>query len=433
MSETIVLNKATRIEGNADIHIEVENGKIQIARFMVGDFRGFERFCKGRRVEFVPQLISRICGLCSASHQVASLNAIEEALSVTVPQSVKRLREIIVLGEWISSHSLSYFFLSTPDLVGAGGGIFDLMKTHPDIAKEAFALRNAGQKIVEILGKRASHPISLGVGGFLVPPGEKDLEQIRQIATDVKKRVKRLLVEAGTFHLEQEPIPLPLDPEPLCLVYNDRHENEAFQAFNQEGETVAIFNRNAFEESIAEMRAAWTFAKFPYLRALGFPAGMLLVGPFSRRFLKGGFMEDPEIRAMEILSEFKDKKRLTLESVDVCRLAEILWAAKRIVRLVSQVDLKLTETEVDFKRSGKGTGVLEAPRGVLVHSYLVNRGYLERMRLLVATQFNNAYINLLIKDLAQKHLKKGRLSSKGERLIGRSVRLFDPCLSCATH
>mgnify|MGYP001829172724 CR=1 FL=1 len=89
--------------------------------------------------------------------------------------------------------------------------------------------------------------------------------------------------------------------------------------------------------------------------------------------------------------------------------------------------------EVDFKVSGNGIGVLEAPRGVLVHSYVVNRGCIERTQLLVATQFNNAYINLLLKHLAEQHLKNGEITQEGEQLIGRCVRIFDPCLSCATH
>ncbi|MEW6570396.1 MAG: nickel-dependent hydrogenase large subunit [Nitrospirota bacterium] len=89
--------------------------------------------------------------------------------------------------------------------------------------------------------------------------------------------------------------------------------------------------------------------------------------------------------------------------------------------------------DVDFKVSGQGIGVLEAPRGVLVHNYLVNRGLIERARLLVATQFNNAFINLLLRDIAEKNLEGDRISAEGEKLIGRCVRIFDPCLSCATH
>ena len=144
MSQKILLKKATRIEGNADIHIEVEGGRVKAARFMVQDFRGFEKFTQGMHVESVPHTVSRICGLCCTAHQVAGFRAVENALGVIVPDSVKRLREIALLGETIASHALSYFFLTLPDKLGAPDGVFDLMKEHPEVAREAFWLRKAG-------------------------------------------------------------------------------------------------------------------------------------------------------------------------------------------------------------------------------------------------------------------------------------------------
>ena len=114
-------------------------------------------------------------------------------------------------------------------------------------------------------------------------------------------------------------------------------------------------------------------------------------------------------------------------------MADRIWAAKRILSLLEEVDLSQMSAEVDFDRSGQGIGVLEAPRGILLHSYLINQGCIERMRLLVATQFNNAFINLLLRDLSERYLDGENISSEGERLIGRCVRIFDPCLSCATH
>jgi coenzyme F420-reducing hydrogenase alpha subunit len=113
---------------------------------------------------------------------------------------------------------------------------------------------------------------------------------------------------------------------------------------------------------------------------------------------------------------------------------EIFWAAKQILNHVEQVDLsQMNGASVDLEGSGKGVGLVEAPRGVLVHDYLINRGIVERMRLLVATQFNNAYINLVLKDLAERHVEGNSLSKEGEELIARCVRVFDPCLTCATH
>ena len=96
-----------------------------------------------RQSDFITHLGYAEC-LCCTAHQVASIKGLEDALGVEVPHSVHRLREILVLGEWISSHALSYFFLTMPDLVGAPGGVFELMSSHPEISTEAFALRKAG-------------------------------------------------------------------------------------------------------------------------------------------------------------------------------------------------------------------------------------------------------------------------------------------------
>jgi NAD-reducing hydrogenase large subunit len=433
MSKRIILQKATRIEGNAEIHIEVDEGYVKAARFMVQDFRGFERFVRGRHVELVPHLVSRICGLCCTAHQVASLRAIEEALAVDVPPSVHRLREILVLAEWISSHALSYFFLTLPDHLGTSGGIFELSRTHPEITREAFRLRKAGLRIVQLLGKRSVHPVAMGVGRFLIVPTAAELDEVHQIAREVKDWIARLIGQLGDTDLGQDSIPLPSDQQVNFLVYDGGPNHDSFSAYDQTGQVTAQFRRNEFENNVSEMRAEWTFAKFPYLSRLGFPAGIMLVGPLSRSFKAGGVLADPDLADFELTERVRDRASLNLETFDTCRLLEIFWAAKRILKLVDEVDFAGLKTDVDSALSGLGFGVVEAPRGVLMHSYLVNKGLIERMRLLVATQFNNAFINLLIRDLAERHLKDDNLSPEGERLIGRCIRIFDPCLSCATH
>ena len=145
-------------------------------------------------------------------------------------------------------------------------------------------------------------------------------------------------------------------------------------------------------------------------------------------------MDDPELAGFELTNQLRDSASLCLDDLDACRLLEIFWAAKQILNYVDEVDLsKMDVANVALENSGKGIGVVEAPRGVLVHSYLISRGTVERMRLLVATQFNNAYINLVLRDLAERHVEKDGLSKEGEDFIARCVRVFDPCLTCATH
>ena len=429
MSTKIILKKATRIEGNANIQIEIEEGRIKTARFLVHEFRGFEGFMRGLRVEYVPHTVSRICGLCSSAHQVASINAIEEALGVQTPRSVKALRDVMVLGEWIDSHALSYFFLTMPDFVGASAGIFELMQKQPEIAGEAFALRNAGLRIVRLIGRRTSHPVTIGVGHFNTAPSEADLAEIRRIATDVRERSLRLIQKIGSLHSASGSIPFP-HGQPLNFVACN---GDGFEVHDQKGALQFSFSREEFLDNVSEMRTDWTLAKFPYLARLGFPSGMMLVGPLSRSFQKDSPIHDPDLRNLDLTGLITDGSAPTLESYDACRLLEIFWAAGKILSLIEEVDLSDMNADADLKASGQGTGVLEAPRGILMHHYLVNQGRIERMRLLVATQFNNAYINLFLRDIAEKHLEGDSISTEGERLIGRCVRIFDPCLSCATH
>jgi NAD-reducing hydrogenase large subunit len=433
MSKKILFQKATRIEGNANIHIEIEDGRIKTARFLVHEFRGFEAFLKGIRIDNVPHMVSRICGLCSSAHQVASIKAIEEALSVQTPRSVEALREILVLGEWINSHALSYFFLTMPDFVGASGGIFELMQTHPEITGEAFALRDAGLRIVRILGKRTSHPVTIGVGRFNIEPSADDLEEIRTIAGDVKARTLRLIQQIGEIPFLSKSISFPLEQQINFVAYDGNPGKDTFGIYSHTGQQQYSFSRNEFMNNISELRTDWTLAKFPYLTKLGFPAGIMLVGPLSRSFQESGPLYDPDLANLDLVRLLRDRKSLALEYYDACRLLEIFWAAKKILQLLENINLHQMSVETDLNASGQGFGVIEAPRGVLMHHYLIHQGRIERMRLMVATQFNNAYINLFLRDLAEKHLEGDSISKEGEKLISRCVRIFDPCLSCATH
>jgi coenzyme F420-reducing hydrogenase alpha subunit len=307
------------------------------------------------------------------------------------------------------------------------------MKNNPEITEDAFTLRQAGLRIVQLLGKRVSHPVTLGVGCFLIQPTSADLEEIRRIAEEVKGKTSRLIDKVGSIHLQQKRIAFPLDQQLNFVAYDGRPGQGIFCIHDRTDELISYFSNEEFEDNISEMSTEWTLAKFPYLTKLGFPAGIMLVGPLSRSFLKRGFLGDPELNNFELTQHLRARASLSLECYDACRLLEIFWAAKRILGLLKEVDLSQMSTDVDFDGSGQGIGVLEAPRGILIHSYLINQGCIERMRLLVATQFNNAFINLLLRELSERHLMGDSISSEGERLIGRCVRIFDPCLSCATH
>jgi coenzyme F420-reducing hydrogenase alpha subunit len=434
MTTKILIQKATRIEGNADIQVEIENDQVKTARFMVQDFRGFEKIIQGKAVEATPHIVSRICGLCCTTHEVASLRAIEDALDIQVPPAVSKLRTIAVLGEWIASHALSYFFLTLPDAYGGSRGVFDLMKAAPEVARDAFFLRKSGNRILEIVVKRAVHPVALGVGRFLAPISAEDLLEIRRIAAEVKETTGRLIALLSGQPAREKRLPFPAHHAVNFLSYDSRPGQELFRVFNRRGEVTDEFSRASFSEHVAELRVDWSLAKFPYLARAGFPDGILLVGPLSRLFQPGGILDDPELAGFALTERLRQPADLSLDDLDTCRLLEIFWAARQILANLDEIDLtQLNGAALNLDQSGPGTGVVEAPRGVLVHSYLVNRGLMERMNLLVATQFNNAYINLVLQDQAERHAAGDSLTPEGQDLIAHCVRTFDPCLTCATH
>lgn len=434
MSKTIILNKATRIEGNANIHLEVEAGRVTTARFSVMDFRGFEKFIQGKQADSAPHMVSRICGLCCTAHQVAGFRAVENALGLQIPADVDHLREIALAGETIASHALSYFFLTLPDQLGAANGIFDLMRSHPEVAAKAFAWRKAGNRILEILCKRAVHPVAIGVGSFLTPPTPVDLEEVRAIAIRIKDETMRELITLEARAEQSHLIKFPSDQRTNFLTFDDTGKENLFKVFDHQGRLNLSFAPDSFEDNMAEVRVDWSFAKLPYLSAMGFPEGIMLVGPLSRLFRENWVLNDGDLAGHKITERLRNTGALSIDDFDICRLLEIYISAKRILSRLEAIDLaRPLHMDFDPTLSGQGIGVVEAPRGVLVHRYTINQGVIESLRLFVATQFNNAFINYVIKDLADGAIEGDNVSASGQEMISRCVRLFDPCLTCATH
>ena len=149
--------------------------------------------------------------------------------------------------------------------------------------------------------------------------------------------------------------------------------------------------------------------------------------------MEGGILKDEEIAEFELTRKIVDGDIVNVQCFHLFRLLEMFLSAKKIIHMIDQVDLDEKDSKIEVIKSGFGSGIIEAPRGTLVHSMLINQGRIERVRLLVATQFNNALINMLIKDLAMKHQDGDNITDEGNWLVGHCMRQFDPCVSCATH
>jgi coenzyme F420-reducing hydrogenase alpha subunit len=236
---------------------------------------------------------------------------------------VDRLRQIAVWGEWIASHALSYFFLTLPDTLSTGTGVFDLMQEHPDIARDAFALRRAGDRIVEIVGKRPVHPVALGVGRFSILPTAADLAEIRRIVSEVKELSGQLIGRLAQRFEREARFPFPVGHHVNLFAYDGRPGQGRFKIIDRSGQVTAESDRDTLSEHVSEMRVDGSLAKFPYLTELAFPHGTLLVGPLSRLYLGGGVLDDPELENFELTRWLRDPATLFLDHLDECRLLEI--------------------------------------------------------------------------------------------------------------
>src|ERR1700690_3514232 len=155
MTQKIEINPVTRIEGHAKITLQLnDNGDVEVARLHITQFRGFEKFCEGRPHHEMPSLMARICGICPVSHLMASAKACDALMAVRIPPTAVKLRRIMNLAQIAQSHALSFFYLSSPDLLlgmdadPAVRNLVGVLQTNPELARNGVRLRQAGQQII---------------------------------------------------------------------------------------------------------------------------------------------------------------------------------------------------------------------------------------------------------------------------------------------
>ncbi len=440
MSRTIDLKQTTRIEGNAQIKIFLDDeDKVVRAHFQVMDFRGFEKFLQGCDLIGAPYIGARICGICSAAHELTAVEAIEEALGIEPNQTILNLREITLMGLMIKSHSLNLAFMVLPDLLGGPGeDIFDTIKKRPELGKTAFRVRNSGEMIENAVGGRNIHSSGLVVGGVMRSMGQKT-SSVKKIARDVLSRIE-------TFHtiimdaMEEDLLKFPRS-DASCISFlseKDPHYliGKEMTVRDPNGDVTHRFATSDYRDNIGEKYMSWTFSKFPYLMNEGWPDGKMTAGPLPR-LTGGGFVDTPQAKEM-----IKELDRLSSNSPgnpflnDLARSVEITLAAERVLDLLDDETTLGDEVRMPLPKAhgaSQGTGAIEAPRGTLFHSYEIEDWRVKSAHILVPTQMNNAVINDTIEEIAKDHIADGDLTQEGRRLIGMCIRAMDPCLSCASH
>ncbi len=445
MPEVIDLPAIKRIEGHGRIALHLdETGRVADAHFDVIEFRGFERMLEGRMVWEMPLITSRICGVCPVSHHLAAVKAVDALYGVEVPRAAALLRELLHLGGFVQDHALHFFFLAGPDFLtgeGASRDLLGVIEARPDLARRAIALRKAGQRVVEAVGGRTSHPVAAIPGGMskaLDPELRDELLALAKGILPDALAAAELAVETTARLLSEHPgysetpaYNMAQMRDGLFAIYDG-----TIRVAAPDGSVFATFDASAYEEHISERTLDGSYANAPYLRALGPDAGGYRVGPLARVNMADS-MGTPH--ADGLLADFRSRYGRPVHAVLAfhhARMVELVAAAERMIDILSDDEVVSDRVRVRVDRGveGRGIAAVEAPRGTRIHHYEADMmGKVTKANLIVATTHNVGSLDAAVLEAVRGLAKDEALAEASVRHMELGIRAHDPCLSCATH
>ena len=450
MTKLITIDPVTRIEGHSRITIRLdEHGEVDVARLHITQFRGFEKFVEGRPFQEMPSLTARTCGICPISHLLASAKAGDELMAVRIPESAAMLRRLINYGQLIQSHALSFFHLSSPDLLlgmdsdPVSRNILGVAAKFPELAKDGIWLRKFGQQIIELTSGKRIHPAWIVPGGVNHPLRREAREQI------VAQLPQALAIATRTLDWFK-PVIGSFQHEIDCFA----NFTSLFMALVSPGGTIEHYDGSIrvvdaqrrivadkiaacdYADTIGEAVEPDSYLKSPYFRPLGYPQGIYRVGPLARLNVcerMGTPLAERELGEFRALQP--DGAVLSSFHYHYARLIEILHALERVGELLDAPEIMGTQVRSIASPSRReGVGVAEAPRGTLIHHYRIDdNGLIVWANLIIATGNNNLAMNQGITQAAKQFVLGGKISEGALNRVEAVIRCFDPCLSCSTH
>ncbi len=449
MSQTITIDPVTRLEGHGKITIHLNGqGEVEDAQFHVTQVRGFEKFCEGRPFYEMPSLTARICGICPVSHLLASAKACEAIMSVRIPYTAAQLRRMLNLAQMVQSHALSFFHLSSPDLLlgmesdPLKRNIFGVAAARPDLGLAGIGLRRFGQHIIELLGTKRIHTGWVVPGGVTEPLSSAHRDEILAMLPEAYANLGKALEAykqiADTFKPEIE-VFANFPTNYLGLINEDESiefTDGALRLIDPKGAIIEDgITATRFTEVIGEAVENYSYTKFVYYKPLGYPEGSYRVGPLARLNIVKS-MGTP--KAEKELAEFKQISAGPVESsfhYHHARLVEAMYGIEKIEQILNDPQIldKHVRATAGVNRL-EGAGQIEAPRGTLNHHYKVDEnGKITWASLVVATGHNNNAMNRGVLQAAKRYVKDGKFSEGALNRVEAVIRTFDPCLSCSTH
>ena len=460
MSE-ILIDPITRLEGHGRIHIFLnETGTVDHAYLQIPELRGFEKFAQGRLAEDMPQITSRICGVCPMAHHMAGTKALDDLFHVDPPPAAKKVRELVYDTFMVEDHALHFYFLGGPDFVvgptapKAERNVLGVIgKVGLEIGKEVIGMRKELREIITESSGKVIHPVFGLPGGVSKPISPELRDRWAAAATHA--------VEFGKFSLQVFRDVVLANKEYVDLVTSDAYTHKTYymglvdennkvsfydghlRVVDPDGTEFLTFGANEYLDHVAEHVEPWSYMKFCYLKDVGWngfndgaDSGVYAVAPLARLNASDGMSTPVAQEAYEeFFSTLGGKPVHFTLATHWARLVELVNAAERMGELANDPEITSPNVRtIPTETPTVGIGVIEAPRGTLFHHYETDeRGLITRANLIVATQNNAARIALSV-DKAAKALIHGPEVDEGLlNEVEMAFRAYDPCFGCATH
>jgi F420-non-reducing hydrogenase large subunit len=461
MTRTITIDPITRLEGHGKISIFLDaDGNVEQAVLQVPELRGFEAFCVGRPAEEMPQITSRICGVCPTTHHMAATKALDALFAVEPPLAAKLVRELVNTAFMLEDHALHFYILAGPDFVvgpdapAAQRNILGMVGIlGKEVVGRVVAMRRRLRDVITYCGGKVIHPVLGLPGGVSKPLPEAKRAELRQLGEDALafalftlKTFEELvlgrpdyvdLIKSEAYYHETHYMGL-VDEQDQVNFYDGK-----VRVVDPQGRQVTKFAAADYAQHIAEHVEPWTYVKFPYLRKPGWrgfvdgaESGIYRVAPLGRLNASSG-MATP--RAQAEYERFYDTFGAQVVhhtlATHWARIIEMIYAAERIAELAAHPELTADDVRnMNLQTPREGVGVVEAPRGTLIHHYQSDaRGVLTACNLIVATVANSAAISMSIERAARGLIRGGKVDDGLLNRVEMAFRAYDPCLSCATH
>ncbi|MHA1258199.1 MAG: Ni/Fe hydrogenase subunit alpha [Candidatus Heimdallarchaeaceae archaeon] len=418
--KAVTVDVLARVEGDGGIQVYTKNNKVE--KVLVNIFEGprmIEALVRGKTIDENISLVARICAICTVSHRYASIKAIEKALKVEVPKKVELLRHLLHYAEYIESHVLHVYYLALPDFFKQPSAIA-LLPTHTETVLEAVELKKYGTELMKLLHGRKIHGENAQIGGFGRIPTDEELDYFAEKAIEYKEKISKFIDVFGTLE-----IPDYCERETIFMCCNPGNGKFGF-----EGETILLSTGEEYPVEEYKKLTNERVVPHSYAKRSSYKGKPFTVGALARLLLIGDRLTGEAKEKFE--KYYTDKWKVNPLYNNMAQLIETLWCFEQIPELIKEIknlpDAEIVEVKT---KKGKATAAVEAPRGILYHTYEIEGGKMTNADIITPTAQFLDDVEAFIWTAAEKLLKENHPDT--ELQLEMIARAYDPCISCSCH